>query len=39
MHFVSVILGGDQKGVWSGGFGQRGGSFSGVVTAGRSERQ
>ncbi len=38
LHFVSVIFGGDQKGVWSGGFGQRGGSFSGGVTAGRSER-
>ncbi len=36
LHFVSVIFGGDQKGVWSGGFGQRGGSFSGGVTAGRS---
>ncbi len=38
LHFVSVIFGRDQKGFWSGGFGQRGGSFSGGVTAGRSER-
>ncbi len=38
LHLVSVILRGEQKGVWSGGFGQRGGSFSGGVTAGRSER-
>ncbi len=25
LRFVSVVFGGDQKGVWSGGFGQRGG--------------